>query len=325
MVRGRIQDKDGGMSSYGRSVTIQNVAPTATFNKPLAVDEGSPINLSLTAIREPSLKDLQAGLQMAFKCGNSPTASYEPFGSSNSSSCTTSDNGTVPVGAKIKDKDNGLTEYPLDNPGNGSVTVNNVAPTAELNVPQSVNQRQAITVLFTNQFDPSSADTTAGFTYAFDCGSGYGPEVADSVASCVAGTGPSQTIRGKIIDKDGGVTERTRTVTINDVTNPRVKSMAPKGSDVSAKATVTFSEAMNKTSVVASKSGKPTTFFLKTGRTTIAATVKYVETATGQYKAVMTLTSPLRPGVTYTATITSAAKDLAGNALVAKSWQFTVK
>ena len=207
------------------------------------------------------------------------------------------------------------------------MTVSNVAPTAELNVPQSVNQRQAFTVLFTNQFDPSSADTAAGFTYAFDCGSGYGPGVADSVASCVAGMGPSQTIRGKIIDKDGGVTERTRTVTINDVTSPRVKSMAPKGSDVSAKAkpTVTLSEAMNKASVEASKNGKPTTFFLKTGRTMIATTVRYVETATGQYKAVMMPTSPLRPGVTYTATITSAAKDLAGNALVAKSWQFTVK
>lgn len=83
---------------------------------------------------------------------------------------------------------------------------------------------------------------------------------------------------------------------------------------------------MNKASVVASKNGKPTTFFLKKGRTTVAATVKYVETATGQYKAIMTPASPLRSGVTYTATVSTAAKDLAGNALAkAKTWTFKVK
>jgi hypothetical protein len=337
-VRARLRDKDGGISSYGRSVTIQNVAPTATFNSPLAVDEGSPINLSLSAIQEPSFADQQAGLQKTFKCGSSAaTPTYGSFGASSSTACTTSDNGTFTVGAKIKDKDNGLTEYPLDNPG--SVTVNNVAPTADLNVPASVNQRQSFTVLFTNQFDPSSADTSAGFTYAFDCGSGYGPTVTDSVASCAAGTGPSQTIKGKIFDKDGGVTERTRTVTINDITKPTVRSVMPlnnvTGVAPGTNVTATFSEAMMVSTISRS------TFKLfkvnANGTTTQIANAPVTLSANGLRATLNpfgTSTTLLARNTKYKAMITTEAKDLAGNALDQKPnvsgsqsmvWSFTTR
>ena len=112
-------------------------------------------------------------------------------------------------------------------------------------------------------------------------------------------------------------------------TKPTVlRGFTPTGTGVSPKAkpTVRFSEKMDKASVGASKNGKPTTFFLKMGGTTVPATVKYVDTATGEFKAIMTPASPLRSGVTYTATVTTAAKDLAGNTLAkAKTWTFTVK
>ncbi len=50
------------------------------------------------------------------------------------------------------------------------------------------------------------------------------------------------------------------------------------------------------------------------------------ETSTGQYKAVLVPNKRLRFGATYTATVTTAAKDEAGNALgVTKSWRFTIK
>ena len=86
---------------------------------------------------------------------------------------------------------------------------------------------------------------------------------------------------------------------------------------------------MNKTSVEALD-----TFTLKKGTTKIGVTVAYVETSTGQYKAIMTPNSRLRSGVTYTASMTSRATDLAGNALdqnpslagnQPKTWRFTVK
>src|SRR5205823_24260 len=47
-VKGRIRDKDGGTSEYRADVTVNNVAPTATFNAPLSVFAGSSFTLSLT-------------------------------------------------------------------------------------------------------------------------------------------------------------------------------------------------------------------------------------------------------------------------------------
>src|SRR5215471_15775446 len=66
---------------------------------------------------------------------------------------------------------------------------------------------------------PSSADTAAGFTYAFDCGtgSGYGVYSGSSSATCATTDNGSRTVGGRIRDKDGGYTEYTATVTVNNV------------------------------------------------------------------------------------------------------------
>src|SRR5205814_1145301 len=47
-VKGELRDKDGGVSTYSADVTVNNVAPTATFNNNGPRNEGSDINLSLT-------------------------------------------------------------------------------------------------------------------------------------------------------------------------------------------------------------------------------------------------------------------------------------
>ncbi len=116
-----------------------------------------------------------------------------------------------------------------------------------------------------------------------------------------------------------------------DATAPTIKNWTPKGTGIkpTAKPTVVFSEAMNEASLEKSRLGKPTTFFLTKGTTRVAATVSYVETqtATGAkvYKAVMTPSKRLVSGVTYTATVTTAARDAAGNPLASlKTWRFTV-
>ncbi len=104
-----------------------------------------------------------------------------------------------------------------------TLTVNNVNPTATFNAPQTSYAGKYFIVSMTDPSDPSSADRAAGFTYAFDCGrgSGYGAFTGTSVASCQAGSaGTSQTVRGKIRDKDDGVREYTRTVTINAAPPP---------------------------------------------------------------------------------------------------------
>ena len=121
-----------------------------------------------------------------------------------------------------------------------------------------------------------------------------------------------------------------RRVTV-DTVKPRVLSTAPlagaTGVLPGTNVTATFSEAMTAAAV------NRTTFKLvKRGTTTaIGATVTY-DAATK--KATLNPTANLAAGATYTATVTTGAKDLAGNGLdqaptlaglQPKSWSFTVK
>jgi hypothetical protein len=80
-----------------------------------------------------------------------------------------------------------------------------------------VAEGSAIGLSLTGSSDPSNADTTAGFTYAFDCGGGYGSFGAASTATCSTTDNGTRTVRGQIRDKDGGVSELTKSVTIDNV------------------------------------------------------------------------------------------------------------
>jgi hypothetical protein len=200
-------DGNGGVTSTTFSLTVNNVAPTATFNAPTSVNEGSNINISLTSPSDPSSVDTTAGFTYAFDCGSG----YGAFSGTSTATCSTNDNGSRTVKGKVKDKDVGETEY------TATVTINNVAPTATFNAPTSVNEGSNINISLTSPSDPSSVDTTAGFTYAFDCGSGYGAFGASNSTSCSTNDNGSRTVKGKIKDKDGGETEYTATVTINNV------------------------------------------------------------------------------------------------------------
>jgi hypothetical protein len=115
---------------------------------------------------------------------------------------------------------------------------------ATFNAPTSVNEGSSFTLSLTSPSDPSPVDTTAGFTYAFDCGSGsgYGAYSATNTTSCSTADNGTRTVKGKIRDKDGGVTEYTGTVTVNNV-NPTVTITSTYGAlfQVNAAATVTAS------------------------------------------------------------------------------------
>jgi hypothetical protein len=104
-----------------------------------------------------------------------------------------------------------------------------------------------------------------------------------------------------------------------DNTAPTVTSTNPAdlatGVALNKKVSATFSESMDPATIVSSA----TTFTLKQGATVIPGTVTYVGLV-----ATFTPTSSLASNTVYTATITTAAKDLAGNALaVNKVWSFT--
>ncbi len=104
---------------------------------------------------------------------------------------------------------------------------------------------------------------------------------------------------------------------VADVLAPTILSVLPINNTtavaVSTKPSVTFSEAMNASTITA------TTFMLKQGATSIAGAVTYSGTT-----ATFTPTSALVAGALYTGTITTGAKDLAGNAIAANyNWSFT--
>jgi hypothetical protein len=76
----------------------------------------------------------------------------------------------------------------------------------------------------------SSVDTAAGFTYAFNCGSGYGAFSGTSTATCSTSDDGTRTVKGKIRDQDNGEIEYIATVTINNV-DPVVTAAANQSSD----------------------------------------------------------------------------------------------
>src|SRR5207249_62520 len=115
------------------------------------------------------------------------------------------------VAARILDKDGGQSEYTT------TVVVTNVAPTARLSNNGPVNEGSPATVSFTHQFDPSSADTAAGFQYAYACdGATYGTVSSNPSANCTFTDNGSYTVAGQIRDKDGGFTEYTTTVVVTN-------------------------------------------------------------------------------------------------------------
>ncbi len=122
------------------------------------------------------------------------------------------------------------------------------------------------------------------------------------------------------------------TLTVNpDVTAPKVASFAPTGSSelVNTTVTATFSEAMDAATLNDAEGDG--NFTLKNGTQTVAANVSY-DSATKT--ATLTPNADLAYSTEYTATVSTGAKDLAGNALdqdsaasgnQAKTWTFTTE
>ena len=102
-----LNDGDGGADCDAISVTVSNVAPSATFNTPARASEGSMFNLSLTGAADPSSVDTAAGFTYAFNCGGG----YAAFGPSNTATCTAGKAGMLTVKGQVRDKDGGTREY----------------------------------------------------------------------------------------------------------------------------------------------------------------------------------------------------------------------
>jgi hypothetical protein len=99
---------------------------------------------------------------------------------------------------------------------NSDLTVTNVAPTASFTAPASASLGSSFSISLGSATDAGSNDI-ASLQYAFDCGAGYNAASATASRSCTATTIPQQTVKGKVIDQDGGETEYSATVNVNNV------------------------------------------------------------------------------------------------------------
>jgi PKD domain len=203
-----VTDDQGGTGSDSASLSLDNANPSIdSLSNSGPIDEGSSASINASA-SDPGSNDT---LSYAYDCNNDST--YEDT----SGSCSFDDNGTYTVGVQVTDDNGGSTT------GTTDVTVNNVPPTADLGNNGPINEGGSATVSFSNQSDPSTADTTAGFHYAFSCsnadlsGTTYAGGGTSDSTSCSFAQNGSYTVSGAIVDKDDGVSTYTTTVTVNNV------------------------------------------------------------------------------------------------------------
>src|SRR4029077_16345332 len=100
-----------------------------------------------------------------------------------------------------------------------AVTVSNVAPTGTVSNNGPVDTNASVTINFSGQADPSSADTAAGFKYSFDFDNNGTWEVTDSTTASAAttyATAGTKTVKARIKDKDGAFTDYTTAVVVNN-------------------------------------------------------------------------------------------------------------
>jgi hypothetical protein len=198
-------------------------------------------------------------------------------------------------------------------PANNAVDVLvNSLITATFSEPLNAATVTASSFLLTHGATPvAGAVSYAGTTATFD-------PVGDLAASTVY----TATITGAVTDTAGNALIAAHTWTFTtasaaDVTPPTVVSTVPANAAidvaVATNATATFSEPMNPATITTA------TFTLKQGVTPVAGVVSY-----GGTTAVFNPSSDLAPGTVYTATITTGATDLAGNAIASNYvWSFT--
>ena len=229
----RVTDQAGNATTVDVPVTVVNVAPTSSLAGPEACDEGQAVAFAFGDVADPSGPDRDAGFTYSFDFDGDGV--FEVSNGAGSALHVFDDNGDYTVRARITDKDGGSSEYTRQ------VRVRNVPPRrGTLTDDNPVAEGSPVTLTFSGQEDPSSADAAAGFTYSFDFD---GDGVFD-----VSGTSPSArhvfgdngvfVVRGRVTDKDGGYTDYTTDVEVYNVAP--AASLSSAGATEGSSATVTF-------------------------------------------------------------------------------------
>ena len=203
-----VSDGDGGVDTESFQVVTGNSPVQIGAIADATIDEGDGYASSV------SFSDADAGpwtVTVDYGDGTAPTSSA--IGThAHSLSHVYRDDGSFTVQVSVSDALSSAS-------ASAKVTVRNVAPTASFSAPAAVLQGGTLALSLSAPSDPSPADRDAGFSYAFDCGAGYGAFTGSASATCPTTQTGMRTVRGRIRDKDGGATEYTAGVLI-EAPNP---------------------------------------------------------------------------------------------------------
>ncbi len=220
-------DDDGlfGSDSFQVNLTTANVGPAANAGGPYTINEGQGVTLDGSGSNDPDSGpsplsyawDLDGDGQYDDATGITVTLPIQP------------DNTSFTVGLEVSD---GL----LTATDTATVTVNNVAPTANAGPDQTINEGD--TVNFAGSFaDPGSVDT---HTVEWNFGDGSATVSGSLTPSHVYADNGIYTVILTVTDKDGGVGTDTLTVTVGNVA-PVV--VVPAGQTITEGGTATLPNA----------------------------------------------------------------------------------
>ena len=232
-----VTDRAGASAARPVLFQVTNVAPIASLSFASAtVNEGSPLVVT-GSFTDPGQNPWTATVD--YGDGDGVQALALNADKSFSLQHAYADNGVFNVVVTIQDHHGGVSTVTLP------VHVENVAPTAAFANNGPVDEAAPVTVSFGSQFDPSSADTAAGFRYSFALTpgglvAGYSAVGTTASAGFTFADNGSYTVWGRIFDRDGGFRDYTTTVVVHDVAP--TATLANNGpADEPATLTVTFS------------------------------------------------------------------------------------
>ena len=212
------------------AVESGDTPPVAAISGPTSGTEGSTLSFSASGSSDADAGD---ALTYSWSFGDGGTATgINP-------SHTFADNCTCTVTVTVTDSHGVYDTKSL------TVAIANVAPTAVFSAsPSSVVEGGAFTLSLGGASDPSAADLAA-LTYSFDCGDTLGPRAATSSSSitCTPDDNGTRTVTGRVIDKDGGSTLYTSSVSVSNASPVITGFSTPAGSKTGAQVTVSFSDA----------------------------------------------------------------------------------
>jgi hypothetical protein len=202
-VRVRVIDKDGASTVYTATLTVTNVAPTATLADATTA-EGTPATVAFTGADDVSAADKAAGF--TFEWDPDGDGTFTPGGDSITVPAPDGPATTTITGA-ILDRDGGRHEY------TATLTVTNASPTATITGPDAVPSSGQTTL--TLQLSDAGDDT---LTSVLDWGDGTVEAVDGAGAKTVTHTYASagqKTITLVATDSDGAKSAvATHTLTV---------------------------------------------------------------------------------------------------------------